>query len=182
MIQLDALSSDSDEEIWKWTTYNQICKLSELENELNFMEVKNEGKTQQRFKKIWLEECKENCQKWVQFVLDNWKWTYKNRITFLWLLLLFIDIESYRFSIFFLLLTWGGSWTEDIYKRTKEHISKYWKLDEKFFVKLVDFYSKNIVMWYCEQQGIYLAAKEFWLEKEFFELKAKHTNNIIPNF
>lgn len=29
---------------------------------------------------------------------------------------------------------------------------------------------------------MYLAAKEFGLEKEFFELKAKLTKNKIPNF
>jgi hypothetical protein len=66
-----------------------------------------------------------------------------------------------------------GIKTYRVYERTKEHIQKHEHLDEE----VVKLYSK----FYCERQGVYMAAKELGhLDKYKNFMKSK--KSIIPNF
>lgn len=66
-----------------------------------------------------------------------------------------------------------GNETYRIYERIKEHIQKNKCLDEE----VVKLYSK----FYCERQGVYMAAKELGHLDEYKNLmKGKKVN--IPNF
>ncbi len=66
-----------------------------------------------------------------------------------------------------------GSETYRVYEKTKEHIQKHECLDKE----VVKLYSK----FYCERQGVYMAAKELGHLDEYKSLmKGKKVN--IPNF
>ncbi|MDA9128974.1 hypothetical protein N9J72_00660 [Candidatus Gracilibacteria bacterium] len=87
------------------------------------------------------------------------------------------------FTIYrFLYSTRLGINTEQVYRRTKLHISRFGSVDERFFKKVLGEYAEEYAIGYCELQGIYLAMKERELEKEFFEMKKKFTNNRLSNF
>jgi hypothetical protein len=66
-----------------------------------------------------------------------------------------------------------GNETYRVYERTKEHIQKYKRLDEE----VVKLYSK----FYCERQGVYMAAKELGHLDEYKNFM-KSKKSIIPNF
>lgn len=85
--------------------------------------------------------------------------------------------------------TWFGKETNKIYKRTKKHIKRYDKIDERF-VKAIfkgeecgakyDDVSKKSPFGYCEWQGVYLAARALGKNKEFNEIKQQYYRKKIP--
>lgn len=66
-----------------------------------------------------------------------------------------------------------GNETYRVYERTKEHIQKHERLDEE----VVKLYSK----FYCERQGVYMAAKELGHLDDYKKLM-KGKKVTIPNF
>lgn len=66
-----------------------------------------------------------------------------------------------------------GNETYRVYERTKEHIQKHERLDKE----VVKLYSK----FYCERQGVYMAAKELGHLGEYKDLM-KGKKVIMPNF
>ena len=77
--------------------------------------------------------------------------------------------------------TMFGRSTYDYYKRTIEHIVKNdGKFDERY-LKVV-FKKSGKVCGYCEEQGMYLAAREKCLVSKFREAQKKYSKNIIHKF
>lgn len=68
------------------------------------------------------------------------------------------------------------------YERTKQHIQKFGRIDRRYLKTWLGHESKYKITGYCQLQGMYLAAQEEGLTKEFAELKGTHTKNIVPNF
>jgi hypothetical protein len=82
-------------------------------------------------------------------------------------------------------LTNAGKTTGDLYKRTSQHIKKFKRIDSRFFcAALGDDFSPEVLLGYCELQGMYLACRDTKPEllPEFQRLKKEKTKNIIPNF
>lgn len=77
-----------------------------------------------------------------------------------------------------------GTSTSKIYKRTKEHLRNFGKLDSRFFDTMVGFDKEGILAGYCQLQGMYLACRDYAPEllSEFYKLKKENTRNILPNF
>lgn len=126
------------------------------------------------------------------------RWGPKNRITALSYVGIILPILYSSISIddslspftYILQLSGGlcawvtafGTTTERTYRRTCDHIEKKWKIGRKFFKKIMKNDIDKEIMGYCQLQWMYLAAKEYWLEKKFLEMKKEFTNNLIPNF
>ncbi len=66
-----------------------------------------------------------------------------------------------------------GNETYRVYERTKEHIQKRKRLDEE----VVKLYSK----FYCERQGVYMAAKELGYLEDY-KKAIKNQKIIMSNF
>lgn len=85
-------------------------------------------------------------------------------------------------------LTRYGKGTNKVYRKTIEHLKwrkKKWlnpEIPKKFFLRSLDGFEDHCAIWYCELQWLYLAAKEYGLEEEFFKMKWELTKNKIPNF
>lgn len=111
--------------------------------------------------------------------------TVDGSLTPLWVYLR-IFIMLYAFVV--LNITRYGKGTYKVFHKTQALLHRKlrkWNnvfIPERFFIEAMDWYENWIAIGYCELQWMYLAAKEFGLEKEFFELKAKLTKNKIPNF
>ena len=135
---------------------------------------------------------------------DTIHWIIQNRVCLatcliLWWSLVSIDstISSDWVFIRFVILvvsaavfdvTRFGKWTNKVYRKTCTSLKKSIELgkdphiDERYFLQAIDCYERSCAIGYCELQWMYLAAKEYWLEDEFFELKRRLAKNKIPNF
>jgi len=91
-----------------------------------------------------------------------------------------LSIFYYIFSTVVILSV--GRTTSKHYDMFLKRIPEHEGINEDEFLIAVSKYKEGKIFGYCEQQGIYLAAKKLGYEKEFFELKKKHTKNLIPNF
>jgi hypothetical protein len=69
-----------------------------------------------------------------------------------------------------------------IYKRTKQHIRDWKKLDHDFFIAYLGGDVRKPFTGYCQLQGMYLAARDTGHLEEFRELKRKYSKNLLPNF
>ncbi|MDD5192486.1 MAG: hypothetical protein PHH54_06405 [Candidatus Nanoarchaeia archaeon] len=84
------------------------------------------------------------------------------------------------FPVYF--VTVCGLQTLSSYNRTIKHIKKFEKLDERFAKEQMGEYKNNLLMGYCQLQGMYLASKKYNQLDEFYKLKKKISEVIIPNF
>ncbi|MEI7718291.1 MAG: hypothetical protein WCI72_00355 [archaeon] len=77
-----------------------------------------------------------------------------------------------------------GRTTKKIYRRTKEHLGKFGKLDKDFFSTCLKTEADKRYTGYCQLQGMYLACRDYAPEllPEFYQLKKQNTKNILPNF
>lgn len=66
------------------------------------------------------------------------------------------------------------------YERTKKNIKRFNRFDDR--VARVLFSSSRLLHGYCEEQGIYLAARDLGFASDFRRLKKKYSKNKIPNF
>lgn len=85
-------------------------------------------------------------------------------------------------NIWFLISTNFGQTTNKVYRKTLIHLRKHKKMDPRFFKATIRWYWDRLVFGYCELQWMYLAAKKCGYEEDFFDLKKKYTDNIVPNF
>ncbi len=78
----------------------------------------------------------------------------------------------------------GGWSTKKIYNKTKKHVKRFGKIDERFFRVCLGDDSRKKLTGYCQLQGMYLACRDYAPEclSEFYDLKTKHTKNMVPNF
>lgn len=75
---------------------------------------------------------------------------------------------------------WFGA--NDIFDRTCEHIDQFGSLDPNYFKAVLWENINKPYNWYCSLQWMYLAAKKYGIEDQFFELKKQYSWNKIPNF
>ena len=105
------------------------------------------------------------------------KWAIQNIIAAIWLIWLWVMVYKNNFDDLVPVLLWPLFWTflgtttAKIHKRTCNHIQKFWRIDESFFIKVIWSDSGDTIIWYCQLQGMYLAAKKYKKEGEFFMLK-----------
>lgn len=91
-------------------------------------------------------------------------------------------------GLFLLGITKGGNTTYKIYQRTAKHIKEHGKLDPRFLRKIVRneennmYPNKTHCHGYCEEQGVYLAARDYGQLDVFREEKERYSDVVIPNF
>ena len=76
-----------------------------------------------------------------------------------------------------------GVGTLQFYRRTEESIQKYGRLKPRVVELWMVHKTENaFLVGYCQQQGIYLAAKKHGQLEAFYEAKDKVSNVTIPHF
>jgi|SRR3989344_4673884 len=83
----------------------------------------------------------------------------------------------------YLMETKCGTKTQQYYRRTEKHIKKYNQLKPRVVELWMTRTTENQATYgYCQQQGIYLAAKKHGQLDAFYEAKRKVSRVKIPHF
>ncbi len=75
-----------------------------------------------------------------------------------------------------------GRTTPWYYKETEEHIKHFGKLDERFARNLIQGSENGSFVGYCQQQGLYLAARKHGQLGVFRQAQKKYSKIKIPFF
>jgi len=73
-----------------------------------------------------------------------------------------------------------GCSTIAIYRRSMAHISRYGRLDDRFAKAVINGSENEPLTGYCQQQGLYLAARDTGMLATFREAQKQHSNVSIP--
>ena len=75
-----------------------------------------------------------------------------------------------------------GKNTLKLYKRTREHIRDFGRLDERFVKTVIRKGQNERTYGYCEQQGVYLAALHEGQTEIFRNIQKKYSKVKVPFF
>ena len=76
---------------------------------------------------------------------------------------------------------WGEA-TARYYRMAKRHINTFGELNEAFVLRVFDRYDTCRFYGYCSLQGLFIAAREHDLDRDFLRIKRAHSENLVPNF
>lgn len=75
-----------------------------------------------------------------------------------------------------------GTTTQENYVRTLEHINRHGCLDSRYAVQVIEGGENGMFEGYCEQQGLYLAARDTENLNIFRQVCRARSNIILPFF
>ena len=93
-----------------------------------------------------------------------------------------LSVITFSIGTGFVGITNEGRETFTHYKRAKEHIDNHGRLEPRYAEKVILGSENHSFIGYCQQQGLYLAARDYGQLEVFERVRKAHSNVKIPHF